>query len=132
MQPSTTNVEQLHIPQASATEAGAKPTTSRPAPLAIVTTVIAHDQITTTAQLVMGGFVQAVQRTWQRTGKGSFSCREPEFIMAEDRLGIELAEFSDSISTPIRVANMLPRNPASTSSPAFKAAMHAIRGLNHD
>lgn len=127
MQSSTATAAPLHDPQDPATGAGAEATTQRPAPLAIVTTVIGHDQITSTAQLVMGGYVQTVQRTWQRTGRGSWRSTDPDFIAAEKRLGIELAEYMALLDFPSRVADMLPRHPAPVLGEAFRSALAAVQ-----
>lgn len=93
--------------------------------LAIVTTVIDHDQITTTVQLLMGSYHHTVQRTWQRAGNHSFRSTQRDFIHREDQLGIELAEYADSLGLPVRVANMLPHAPSKM--PEGVAA--AVRGL---
>ena len=127
MQQNVETATPMHSPQDPATGAGAEATTQRPAPLAIVTTVIGHDQITSTAQLVMGGFVQTVQRTWHRCGRGSWRSTDPDFIAAENRLGIELAEYMALLDFPSRVADMLPRHPAPVLGEAFRAAMAAVR-----
>lgn len=83
----------------------------KPAPIAIITTVVAHDQITTTVQLLMGGSHHTAQRTWVRQGAHSFQCMQRDFIAREDDLGLELAEYADALDLPVRVANMLPKAP---------------------
>lgn len=100
------------------------------APMAVVVTVITADRITQRAHLHMGG-IQGAARDWHRTGKGSWRTTDPEFIEAEDRLGVELAEYMDALDLPSRVANMLPGRPANTSSVAFRQAMAAAEELRH-
>lgn len=100
------------------------------APMAVVVTVITANRITQRVHLHMGG-VQSAARDWQRTGPGSWRTSDPEFIEAEDRLGVELAEYMEALDLPSRVANMLPRRPADTSSAAYRQAMAAAEELRH-
>lgn len=96
------------------TEPGAQQaTTARPMPdpMATVSITIQRDTIIMTARLLMGG-TRTVMRTWQRKGHAAWSSRDPDFIAAEERIGIELAEFIDAIDLPSKVADMLPRPPA--------------------
>lgn len=80
-------------------------------PCAVVVVTVQRDRIQCTARLMMGG-TRTVNRTWNRVGASAWKSRDPEFIDSEDRIGIELAEFVDSIDLPDRVAAMLPRRPS--------------------
>lgn len=92
-------------------------------PLAVVVLTIERDRIQQTARLVMGG-THTSKRTWNRVGPSSWRSADPEWLAAEDRIGLELAEWSESVTLPTRVADMLPR-PANPDA-AAKAA-EAVR-----
>ncbi|WP_254574432.1 hypothetical protein [Stenotrophomonas acidaminiphila] len=76
---------------------------------ATVVMKITHDTITVLGALSMGQYI-AERQCWARTGRGSFkqTSGPEEFVDREDAIGLELAEFMDSISLPVAVANMLP------------------------
>ena len=88
-------------------------------PIAVIVVTVQRDQIKETARLIMGG-THTVSRTWARTGADSWRSRDRDWSAAEDRIGVELCEFMESMRLPDRIANMLPR-PASTA--ARKAAL---------
>ena len=117
-------------PQDPATGAGAKAITPQNPVLAVIVTVVTADKITQRAQLHMGG-VHSAARDWHRVGAGSWRSKDADFIEAEDRLGVELAEYMDLLDLPTRVADMLPRHPSDTTSAAFKQAMATVEGLRH-
>lgn len=99
-------------------------------PMAVLVTVITADRITQHAHLHLGGLHTAM-RDWRRTGKGSWESRDEEFIAAEERIGLELAEYADLMDLPTRIANMLPRAPASAISEARQLAAVAAEELRH-
>jgi hypothetical protein len=93
-----------------------------------VSLVISRDRILVMGSLRMGS-TQQVLRTWERaSGNSSWKTRDPEFIAHEHRIGLELAEFLDAIDLPGRVANMLPRLPATNSTAAADAAREVANG----
>ncbi|HEY4583952.1 MAG TPA: hypothetical protein VIG88_14000 [Lysobacter sp.] len=94
---------------------------------AIGVVTIQRDRIVLTAKLVMGG-THTVTREWTRLESGGWRSRGPEFITAEERLGVEFAEWMDSIDVPGRVATMLPRRPSPTSTAAADAAREVRHG----
>lgn len=100
------------------------------APMAVVVTVITADRITQRAHLHMGG-IQSAAMDWHRVGASSWRTADSEFMQAEDRLGVELAEYMEALDLPTKVANMLPRRPADTSSAAYRQAMAAAEELRH-
>lgn len=100
------------------------------APMAVVVTVITADRITQRAHLHMGG-IQSAAMDWHRVGPSSWRTNDREFIESEDRLGPALAEYMEGLDLPSKVANMLPRRPADTSSEAFRQAMAAAEELRH-
>ncbi|MGO4222113.1 hypothetical protein AB4Y64_09715 [Lysobacter sp. TAF61] len=94
-------------------------------PMAVIVLTVQRDRIQQTARLVMGG-TRSVQRTWERVGDRSWRSRDADWSEAEDRIGVELCEYMDAVSLPDRVANMLPRPPASkVSSNAGQEVSHA-------
>ena len=99
-------------------------------PMAVVVLVITRDRISQHAHLHMGG-LHAVHRNWLRTERGSWGSRDPEFIAAEDRIGVELAEFSDRLDFPYRIADMLPRLPTQPASEAMANAAAFVEELRH-
>lgn len=99
-------------------------------PMAVVVLVITHDRISQFAHLHMGG-LHAVHRNWLRTARNTWGSRDPEFIAAEDRIGVELAEFSDSLDFPSRIADMLPRLPTQPASEAKANAAAFVEELRH-
>ena len=127
-------------PQDPATGAGGEATTPQPAaqaagmppelPMAVVVMVITKDQITQHAHLHLGGFHPAT-RNFARIGPNSWKSRDPEFQAHEERIGIELAEFVDALDFPSRIADMLPRAPASPASDARQMAATAVEAIRH-
>ena len=99
-------------------------------PMAVVVMVITRDRITQHAHLHLGG-LHSVRRDFQCTERGFWHSRDPEFIEAEDRIGVELAEFADRMDFPGRVAEMLPRAPAASRSEACLIAAAAVEGILH-
>ena len=88
---------------------------------------ISHNTVTLTATLQMGGSPQVITRTWHRhkgSGRGWVG-RDHEFIANESRIGVELAEFMDSLPFPYAVANMLPGKRASAEAVAEAAKVVA-------
>ncbi len=121
--------------QASATGAGEQATTppdparhALPPVAAVVVLVITADRIVQRADLQMGTGSSA-SRTWHRVGPGSWRSSDPEFLNAEDALGLELAEYMDALALPAAVANMLPRHPADPHSLAYRQALAALEAL---
>lgn len=121
-------------PMASGTGPGAQAITPHasiippPEPMAVIVITIRRDSIEQHARLVMGG-THSANRSWQRTGAGSWNTHDAEFIEAEDRIGLELAEYMDALDLPNRVASMLPR----PATPAVMAeALKAVREVGHD
>lgn len=94
--------------------------------MAVAVVTIQRDRIQLTAKLHMGG-TQSVTRGWERLETGGWRSRSPEFVEAQDRLGLEFAEWMDGIDLPGRVASMLPRPPA----PSSTAAADAAREVGH-
>lgn len=94
---------------------------------ALLLVSISPDRVRMTASLVMGNGSQTVARSWHRRGKGTWESRDPEFIDAEERLGVELAEWLDAIDLPTRVANMLPRPGTPAAAAAIAEAAEEVR-----
>lgn len=92
---------------------------------AIVLVKIERGQVTITASLDMGGH-HAVSRKWRQSSSGSWSTTSRDFIDAENVLGVELAEFADSIDFPGRVARMLPRPATSAAAAAIAEAAKEV------
>ena len=99
-------------------------------PMAVVVMVITRDRITQHAHLHLGG-LHSAHRNFVRGERGFWNSRDPEFILAEDRIGVELAEFVDRLDFPGRVAEMLPRLPADSGSQAMASAAATVEGLRH-
>jgi hypothetical protein len=96
-------------------------------PIAVVVITIQRDRVHQTARLVMGG-TRSVTRRWDRISGGSWGTKQREWIHSERQLGIELAEYMDALDFPSRVADMLPRPPATGSNAATKAAEEVRNG----
>lgn len=96
-------------------------------PMAVIVITVRRNSIEQHARLVMGG-THSANRSWFRLREGSegWACRDAEFMAAEDRIGLELAEYMEGLALPNRVASMLPR-PASPDA-AAKAAEEVRRG----
>lgn len=92
----------------------------------IVMLQIQRDRIAIVATLDMGG-VHAVTRTWSLEAPGVWRSRQPEFAAAEDRIGIELAEYLDTLDLPTRVAAMLPKPPTAAGIAAMEEAAKEVR-----
>jgi len=87
---------------------------------------ISRDRIAFTATLDMGG-LQSVTRTFTADSKGGWRSQQPDFIAAEERIGVELAEYLDALDLPTRVAAMLPRPATPAGSAAMAAAAQEVR-----
>ena len=99
-------------------------------PMAVVVMVITRDRITQHAHLHLGG-LHSAHRNFVRGERGFWNSRDPEFILAEDRIGVELAEFVDRLDFPGRVAEMLPRLPGSASTAAREIAAATVEEIRH-
>lgn len=99
-------------------------------PMAVVVMVITRDRITQHAHLHLGGFHPST-RNFVRTGPNSWRSTDPYFTDHEQRIGIELAEFVDALDFPSRVADTLPRAPASEQSDARQVAATAAEVRRH-
>lgn len=99
-------------------------------PMAVVVMVITRDRITQHAHLHLGG-LHSAHRNFVRGERGFWNSRDPEFILAEDRIGVELAEFVDRLDFPGRVAEMLPRLPADSGSQAMASAAATVEEIRH-
>ena len=115
------NTPQVHVPQAAMTDP----------PYAVVVTVITRDSIRQQAILQMGGRHTA-SREFHRTGQWSWRAGQNEFIAAEERIGLELAEYMDQLDLPTRVANMLPLTDGQPSDGARQMAAKAVEAMRHD
>ena len=124
--PATGAGGEANTPHAGGQAAGMPPEL----PMAVVVMVITKDHITQHAHLHMGGFHPAT-RNFLRTGPSSWRSKDPEFIEHEQRIGIELAEFVDGLDFPSRIADMLPRVPASPTTDARQVAATAVEALRH-
>ena len=93
---------------------------------AVVMLHIHRDRVAVIATLDMGGH-STVSRTWSLDGSGAWRTRDPEFIAAEDRIGIELVEFLDNLELPFRVAQMLPKPPTAAGVAAMAEAAKEVR-----
>lgn len=92
----------------------------------IVMLQVQRDRIAIVATLDMGG-VHAVTRTWSKESPGVWRSRQPEFAEAEERIGIELAEYLDALDLPTRVAAMLPKPPTNAGIAAMEEAAKEVR-----
>ena len=115
------NTPQVHVPQAAMTDP----------PYAVVVTVITRDSIRQQAILQMGGRHTA-SREFHRTGQWSWRATQNEFIAAEERIGLELAEYMDQLDLPTRVANMLPHANGTPHSDARRRAAEEVEAMRHD
>ena len=77
------------------------------------------------------GGLHSAHRNFVRGERGFWNSRDPEFILAEDRIGVELAEFVDRLDFPGRVAEMLPRLPGSASTAAREIAAATVEEIRH-
>ena len=100
-------------------------------PYAVVVTVVTHDEIHQQATLHIGGREEAC-RTFQRASWHGWTTHDPEFICAEDRLGLALAEYMDRMDLPACVANMLPLADGQPSDGARQMAAKAVEAMRHD
>ena len=126
--PATGTGGEANTPHAGAQAAGMPPDL----PMAVVVMVITKDRITQHAHLHLHlGGLHAATRNFVRTGANSWHSRDPEFIAHDERIGIELAEFTDALDFPSRVADMLPRSPAKPTSDARQVAATAVEALRH-
>lgn len=87
---------------------------------------ISRDRIAFTVTLDMGG-LQSVTRTFTPDPKGGWRSTQPDFIAAENRIGVELAEYLDALDLPTRVASMLPRPASAAGCAAMAAAAQEVR-----
>ncbi len=87
---------------------------------------IRRDRIAVVATLDMGG-LHTVSRTWSAESPGIWNTRDQEFIQAEDRIGVELAEYLDGLELPFRVARMLPRPATAAGAAAMAEAAREVR-----
>jgi len=87
---------------------------------------ISRDRIAFTATVDMGG-LQSVTRTFAADPKGGWRSQQPDFIAAEERIGVELAEYLDALDLPTRVAAMLPRPATPAGNAAMAAAAQEVR-----
>lgn len=87
---------------------------------------ISRDRIAFTATLDMGG-LQSVTRSFEPDPKGGWRTHQPDFIAAEERIGVELAEYLDALELPTRVAAMLPRPATAAGSAAMAVAAQEVR-----
>jgi len=87
---------------------------------------ISRDRIAFSATLDMGG-LQSVTRTFTADSNGGWRSQQPDFIAAEERIGVELAEYLDGLDLPTRVAAMLPRPATPAGNAAMAAAAQEVR-----
>lgn len=92
----------------------------------VVMLQIRRNRIALVATLDMGG-LRTVSRTWSADADSGWRTRDPEFITAEDRIGVELAEYLDGLELPSRVAQMLPRPPTAAGAAAMAEAAKEVR-----
>jgi len=92
----------------------------------VVMLQIRRDRIALVATLDMGG-LHTVSATWSAESPGVWTTRDPEFIAAEDRIGVELAEYLDGLELPFRVARMLPRPATAAGMAAMAEAAREVR-----
>ncbi|MFK3649310.1 hypothetical protein ACI2IY_12880 [Lysobacter enzymogenes] len=93
---------------------------------AVVMLHIHRDRVALIATLDMGGHT-TVSRTWVADGSGIWRSRDQEFNAAEDRIGVELAEYLDGLDLPFRVAQMLPKPPTAAGAAAMAEAAKEVR-----
>lgn len=93
---------------------------------AVVMLHIHRDRVALIATLDMGGHT-TVSRTWVADGSGVWRSRDQEFIAAEDRIGVEMAEYLDGLTLPFRVAQMLPKPPTAAGAAAMAEAAKEVR-----
>ena len=104
--------------------------TSQPDCSAMVMVQIRRDRIAVVATLDMGG-LQTVSRTWVLESPGVWRSHDQYFIAAEDRIGVELAEYLDALELPLRVARMLPRPASAAGATAMAEAAEEVRRARH-
>lgn len=92
----------------------------------VVMLQIQRDRIAIVATLDMGG-LHTVTRTWSMESPGVWRTRQPEFAAAEERIGIELAEYLDALHLPTLVAVMLPKPPTAVGITAMEEAAREVR-----
>lgn len=92
---------------------------------AVVMLHIRRDRVALVATLDMGGLC-TVSRTWSAESPGVWRTRDQEFIAAEDRIGVELAEYLDGLNLPFRVAQMLPKPPTAAGVAAMAEAAKEV------
>src|SRR5690606_13786156 len=112
--------------QEAGIEAGAVPAASSEDATAVIVISIQRDRIRQLVTLHMGSVLHAA-REWSRIGTISWKSRDPDFVERESLLGLELAEFADSIDLPAAVANMLPRRRSAATDAAAAAAAEEVR-----
>jgi hypothetical protein len=93
---------------------------------AVIMLHISRDRIAIVATLDMGG-LQSVTRTFTRDPNGGWRTQQPNFIVAEERIGVELAEYLDALNLPTRVAAMLPRPATAAGCTAMAKAAQEVR-----
>lgn len=136
MQQQTENPTTATCSQGAGTGPGAEATTpsliglDRGAPSGdcsvVVMVQIRRDRFAITATLDMGG-LHTVCRTWTENARGVWHTRDAEFISAEDRIGLELAEWLDGLNLPFKVAQMLPRPATAAGVAAMAEAAREVR-----
>lgn len=87
---------------------------------------VRRDRIAVVATLDMGG-VHAISRTWAREAAGVWRTTQPDFVAAEERIGVELAEYLDGLDLPTRVAEMLPKPATAAGLAAMAEAAREVR-----
>lgn len=130
MNHTSTQPEAAHgVTEDPGTGVGAKASTAPAAaqPMATITMLVFPDRIFLSGSLEFGRSTRRVMRHWDRITPGTWRTNDPEFIAAEGRIGLELAEFLDGIDLPHKVADMLPRPPAPGSTAAADAAQEVAR-----
>lgn len=99
-----------------------------PEPFAEVRVRITHNAVVFTAILGMGGQHVEIRR-WNRYrghGKGWLAERGGDFVNAQDRISLELAEYVDRLDFPYAVANMLPGKRSAADCAAAAEAAKAV------
>lgn len=92
---------------------------------AVVMLHIRRDRVAVVATLDMGG-LRTISRTWSAESPGVWRSHDQEFIAAEDRIGVELAEYLDGLELPFRVARMLPKPPTAAGAAAMAEAAREV------
>ena len=90
----------------------------------IVSLTVTHNRIAIAGALCMGAPAVELQAWERRAGSrlGWVQVSGPrDFVDAEDRIGLELAEYLDGLEFPFKLANMLPGKRASQQAVAEAA-----------